>query len=78
MCKKATQKILNIGINVIDFHEIFQNQKRDNFKEKHKKRASIEGKNAEFKQFHWLNRARDNNFVYGVKTIQTGSHCSKF
>ena len=56
--KKTARKILNIGINTLEFYEISQNQKTEDFKEKYKKRAGIEGKNAELKRFHGLNRAK--------------------
>ncbi len=36
------------------FYEISQYQKTNNFEEKYKKRALIEGKNAELKRFHGL------------------------
>ena len=56
--KKTARKILNMGINTLEFYEISQNQKTEDFKEKYKKRAGIEGKNAELKRFHGLNRAK--------------------
>ena len=55
---KNTRKILNIGLNTNEFYEISQYQKTDEFREKYKKRATIEGKNAELKRFHGLYRAR--------------------
>ncbi|MBK5245248.1 MAG: transposase, partial [Eubacteriaceae bacterium] len=61
--KKSARKVLNIGINTLEFYEISQSQKMDDFKEKYKKRASIEGKNAEFKRFHGLGRARSYGLV---------------
>ena len=61
--KKSARKILDIGINTLEFYEISQNQKTDEFKEKYKKRASIEGKNAELKRFHGLGRARSYGLV---------------
>ncbi|MFA6930169.1 MAG: IS1182 family transposase [Lentisphaeria bacterium] len=63
--KKSARKILNIGINTLEFYEISQSQKTDEFKEKYKKRASIEGKNAELKRFHGLGRAKS----YGLVSV---------
>ncbi|KNZ42591.1 hypothetical protein AKG39_05400 [Acetobacterium bakii] len=57
------QKTLYTGINTLEFYEISQSQKIDDFKEKYKKRASIEGKNAELKQFHGLGRAKSYGLV---------------
>jgi len=56
--KKSARKILRVGLNTTEFYEISQHQKTEEFKEKYKKRASIEGKNAELKRFHGLKRAR--------------------
>lgn len=61
--KKSARKILDIGINTLEFYEISQNQKTDEFKEKYKKRAIIEGKNAELKRFHGLGRAKSFGLV---------------
>lgn len=61
--KKTARKILYIGINTLEFYEISQNQKTDEFKEKYKKRASIEGKNAELKRFHGLGRAKSYGLI---------------
>lgn len=55
--KKSARKILNLGLNTTEFYEISQYQKEEEFKEKYKKRATIEAKNAEIKRFHGLNRA---------------------
>ena len=63
--KKSARKILIIGLNTNEFYEISQYQKTDEFKEKYKKRASIEGKNAELKRFHGLCRAKG----YGLKSV---------
>ncbi len=54
----TVRKILIIGMNTNEFYDISQKQKSDEFKEKYKKRASIEGKNAELKRFHGLGRAK--------------------
>ena len=56
--KKSARKILVIGMNTNEFYDISQKQKSDEFREKYKKRASIEGKNAELKRFHGLGRAK--------------------
>ncbi len=61
--KKSVRKILNIGINTLKFYEISQSQKTDEFKEKYKKRASIEGKNAELKRLHGLGRAKSYGLI---------------
>jgi hypothetical protein len=63
--KKAARRILAIGLNTTEFYGISQYQKTEEFKEKYKKRASIEGKNAELKRFHGLSRARG----YGLLSI---------
>lgn len=67
--KKSSRKILNVGLNTPEFYEISQYQKTDEFKEKYKKRASIEGKNAELKRFHGLCRARG----YGLLSVSMQS-----
>lgn len=67
--KKSARKILNVGLNTAEYYEISQYQKTEEFKEKYKKRASIEGKNAELKRFHGLYRARG----YGLKSVSTQS-----
>jgi transposase len=51
-------KTLEISTMAPQFYEISQYQKRKEFVEKYKKRASIEWKNAEMKRFHGLARAR--------------------
>jgi len=67
--KKSARKILIVGLNASEFYEISQYQKTDEFKEKYKKRASIEGKNAELKRFHGLYRARG----YGLLSVSKQS-----
>lgn len=59
------RKILVIGINTNEFYEISQYQKSEEYLEKYKKRASIEGKNAELKRYHGLCRARG----YGLLSV---------
>ena len=67
--KKNARRVLVIGLNTAEFYEISQYQKTDEFKEKYKKRATIEGKNAELKRFHGLCRARG----YGLLSVSTQS-----
>jgi transposase len=67
--KKSARRILTVGLNTADFYEISQYQKTDEFKEKYKKRASIEGKNAELKRFHGLSRAKG----YGLLSVSKQS-----
>ena len=67
--KKSARKILQIGLNTIEFYEISQYQKTEEYLEKYKKRASIEGKNAELKRFHGLYRARG----YGLLSVSMQS-----
>lgn len=67
--KKSSRKILQVGLNTPEFYEISQYQKTDEFKEKYKKRAPIEGKNAELKRFHGLYRARG----YGLLSVSIQS-----
>lgn len=67
--KKSARKILIVGLNASEFYEISQYQKTDEFKEQYKKRASIEGKNAELKRFHGLHRARG----YGLISVSKQS-----
>ena len=66
---KSARKILQIGLNTVEFYEMSQYQNSEEFKEKYKKRASIEGKNAELKRFHGLNRARG----YGLLSVSIQS-----
>lgn len=66
---KAARKILKIGINTNEFYEISQYQKTEEYLEKYKKRASIEGKTAELKRYHGLCRARG----YGLLSISLQS-----
>jgi hypothetical protein len=56
-------------MNTTEFYEMSQFQKTEEFKEKYKKRASIEGKNAELKRFHGLSRARG----YGLLSVSKQS-----
>lgn len=61
--KKSARKILHVGMNTAEFYEISQQQKSEVFKEKYKKRASIEGKNAELKGSHGLRRSKGYGLV---------------
>ncbi|EGO62978.1 IS1182 family transposase, partial [Acetonema longum] len=47
-----------VGIHAAEYYEYSPLAKTDDFKEKYKKRASHEWKNAEMKRFHGLDRAR--------------------
>ncbi len=67
--KTSARRILSVGLNSTEFYEISQYQKTDEFKEKYKKRASIEGKNAELKRFHGLSRAKG----YGLLSVSIQS-----
>lgn len=67
--KTRARKILRIGLNTNEFYEISQYQKTKEFIEKYKKRASIEGKNAEVKRFHGLDKARG----YGLVSVSIQS-----
>ena len=64
---KAIGKVLEVGINTPEFYGYSQQQKTEEFKEKYKKRACIEWKNGEMKNFHGLDRARG----YGLKSMST-------
>lgn len=67
--KKQARRILVVGLNTAEFYKISQYQKTEEFKEKYKKRASIEGKNAELKRFHGLSRAKG----YGLLSVSKQS-----
>lgn len=67
--KTSARRILTVGLNTPEFYEISQFQKTEEFKEKYKKRASIENKNAELKRFHGLSRARG----YGLLSVSKQS-----
>ena len=62
---KAISKILEVGQNAPKYYEYSQFNKTDEFKEEYKKRARIEGKNAEMKRFHGLARAKG----YGLLAV---------
>lgn len=67
--KNTKRKILNIGMNTNRFYELSQAQKDEEWKEKYKKRSSIECKNAEMKRFHGLDRANG----YGLISVSKQS-----
>ena len=67
--KKSARRILAVGLNTAEFYEISQYQKTEEFKQKYRKRASIEGKNSELKRFHGLSRARG----YGLLSVSKQS-----
>ena len=52
--KKVITKILKVGQNAPKYYEYNQFNKTEKFKQEYKKRARIEGKNAEMKRFHGL------------------------
>lgn len=64
--QKSIAKKLNIGMNAPKYYEYSQFNKTENFLNKYKQRARIEGKNAEMKRFHGLARARG----YGLKSVE--------
>lgn len=66
-CIKGTNvaRVLIVGLNTAEYYEYSQQEKTSEFKEKYKKRACQEWKNAEMKQFHGLERARG----YGLKSM---------
>lgn len=55
---KSVSKILEVGQNTTKYYQYSQFNKTDEFKKEYKKRARIEGKNAEMKRFHGLARAK--------------------
>lgn len=63
--EKVFGKIFQISANAPEYYEYSQRQKQPEFLEKYKKRALIEGKNAEMKRFHGLARARG----YGLRSV---------
>lgn len=58
MGKASGGKKLIVSKNTAKYYEESQRQKTDEFKEKYRKRAAIEWKNAELKRFHGMARAR--------------------
>jgi len=66
-CYKGRDKsrILEVGVNTMDYYELSQIAKTDEFKTRYRKRSSIEWKNGEMKRFHGLYRARG----YGLRSM---------
>ena len=62
---KNVRKILKVGQNAPKYYEYNQFNKTNEFQEEYKKRARIEGKNAEMKRFHGLARANG----YGLLAV---------
>ena len=60
---KNIGKILEVSQNAPIYYEYSQFNKTDEFKTEYKKRARIEGKNAEMKRFHGLARANGYGLV---------------
>ena len=58
-------KVFEVSANTAEYYEYSQREKLLEFKEKYKKRASIERKNAEMKRFHNLARAKG----YGLRSV---------
>lgn len=61
----SISKILEVGKNATKYYEYSQFNKTEEFKTEYKKRARIEGKNAEMKLFHGLARAKG----YGLLAV---------
>ena len=62
---KTISKILEVGSNAPKYYEYNKFNQTDDFKNTYKKRARIEGKNAELKRFHGLARAKG----YGLGAV---------
>lgn len=62
---KRVSKDLEVSENTSHYYEYSQFNKTDEFKNEYKKRARIEGKNAEMKRFHGLARANG----YGLLAV---------
>ena len=56
---------MEVGSNATKYYEYSQFNKTEEFKTEYKKRARIEGKNAEMKRFHGLARANG----YGLLAV---------
>ena len=67
MGEKHKYKKLHIGLETNKYYEYSQKSKSEEFKEKYKLRARHEGKNAQMKRFHGLERAKG----YGLKSVET-------
>jgi len=62
---KTKERRLRVALHTAEFYAISQSQKTPEFKERYKKRAAQEWKNAEMKRFHGLARARG----YGLRSV---------
>lgn len=62
---KTRERRLCVTLHTAEFYAISQSQKTPEFKERYKKRAAHEWKNAEMKRFHGLARARG----YGLRSV---------
>ena len=62
---KNKERRLCVTLHTTEFYAISQSQKTPEFKERYKKRAAQEWKNAEMKRFHGLARARG----YGLRSV---------
>lgn len=62
---KTKERRLSVTLHTAKFYAISQSQKKPEFKERYKKRAAQEWKNAEMKRFHGLARARG----YGLRSV---------
>jgi transposase len=62
---KTKGRKLDVALHTAKFYAISQHQKTPEFKERYKKRAAQEWKNAEMKRFHGLARARG----YGLRSV---------
>lgn len=62
---KTKERRLSVALHTAEFYAISQSQKTPEFKERYKKRAAHEWKNAEMKRFHGLARARG----YGLRSV---------
>lgn len=64
--QKRVAKQMKISVNAPKYYEYSQFNKTEEYQTNYKKRARIEGKNAEMKRFHGLARARG----YGLKSVE--------
>ena len=62
---RTKERVLRVALHTSEFYAISQSQKTAEFKERYKKRAAQEWKNAEMKRFHGLARARG----YGLRSV---------
>lgn len=62
---KRIAKVLDVSSNAPKYYEYSQFNKTEKFKNEYRKRARIEGKNAEMKRFHGLARAKG----YGLLAV---------